>query len=254
MKKVKYVLGLAITDQKTRYASSVLGFLWAFIKPIFIISLFIFVFENGLRVNPSGEEDNFTLWLICGMIPWFFFSEAIASATNSIFEYGFLVKKMKFDSRMIPMIKILSTFIIHMFFIYLLTMYAMTKVPFNVNFILVFYYLFASFMIVVSISYFTASFAVFVPDMRYLVDLVLQLMFWITPIFWNYQELASKFNFMLKYNPFFYVIEGYRNIFVYNNYTIDINQAILFWVQTTVAVVVGMVIFNKLSKHFVELL
>lgn len=71
-----------LIDQKSKYSSSVLGFLWAFIKPIVIVSIFIFVFEYGFRTTPNSGDNNFILWLLCGMIPWFVISESIISATN----------------------------------------------------------------------------------------------------------------------------------------------------------------------------
>ncbi len=253
-KRIHTIIDLALIDQKTKYANSIIGFFWAFIKPFIIISLFIFVFEYGLRVNPSGEEDMFTLWLVAGMIPWFFFSESILIATNSIFEYSYLVKKMKFDIIIIPMIKIVSSFLIHIVFVILLLLFASVKGSFGVYFLGVLYYMFASLIVVTGITYLTSSLAVFLPDVKYIVELVMQLLFWITPVFWNYRDLDTSFNIVLKYNPFFYVIEGYRKILVDGEFALNLNESLLFWSQNLLVLMLGVFVFKKLRRHFVDLL
>jgi ABC-type polysaccharide/polyol phosphate export permease len=83
---------LAKNDFKTRFAGSYLGVIWAFVQPIVTVVVYWFVFTVGLRQGrPSGHP--FVLWLMAGLVPWFFFSEALNGGTNALIEYNYLVKK-----------------------------------------------------------------------------------------------------------------------------------------------------------------
>ena len=87
------VLRLSVNDFKTKYAGSYLGILWAFVQPVVTVLVYWFVFEKGLKAGSSGDVP-FVLWLIAGLVPWFFFSDSWNGATNSLVEYHYLVKKV----------------------------------------------------------------------------------------------------------------------------------------------------------------
>ena len=82
---------LTASDFKSRYLGSYLGLLWAFIQPVATILIFWFVFEVGFKAAPIGNFP-FILWLIAGIIPWFFISDCLASSTVSVVENSYLVK------------------------------------------------------------------------------------------------------------------------------------------------------------------
>ena len=86
---------LAKSDFRSRYFDSVLGVLWAFILPLFSVSVMWAAFQLGFRAGPKNGAP-FFLWLITGLFPWTFFSEAVLASTNSILEKSFLVKKNRF--------------------------------------------------------------------------------------------------------------------------------------------------------------
>lgn len=110
------ILELTRKDFKARYLGSYLGIMWAFVQPTITIFIFWFVFEVGFKSMPV-DNFPFSLWLISGMLPWFFISESISGATNSIIENSYLVKKVVFRVSILPIIKTLSALFIHAFFI-----------------------------------------------------------------------------------------------------------------------------------------
>lgn len=83
---------LSVNDFKTKYAGSYLGVIWAFVQPVVTVLIYWFVFEVGFR-SGSVHSVPFILWLVAGIVPWFFFAEAWGSATNCLMEYSYLVKK-----------------------------------------------------------------------------------------------------------------------------------------------------------------
>ncbi|MGG7153662.1 ABC transporter permease, partial [Clostridium neonatale] len=113
----RLIWNLSKNDFKTKYAGSYLGIIWAFIQPIVTILVYWFVFEFGLKAGSPIENVPFVLWFMAGLIPWFFFQEALMNATNCMMEYSYLVKKVVFKISILPIVKIISALFVHLVFI-----------------------------------------------------------------------------------------------------------------------------------------
>ena len=85
-KDARLIARLSANDFKTKFAGSYLGIVWAFIQPVITILVYWFVFEKGFKPaaihNAAGDQVPYVLWLIAGMVPWFFFSEALSGGTD----------------------------------------------------------------------------------------------------------------------------------------------------------------------------
>ena len=249
------VFNLARRDIQSRYLGSYLNFLWGFVQQTITILLLWFVFDVGFKVPPV-EKYPFILWLIAGMIPWFFFAESLGNATNSILEYSYLVKKVVFKVSVIPIIKILAALFIHFFFIVVifLAFLAYGFRPRLCNLQIV-YYLFAMIVLVVCLSWITSALIIFVKDVGQVVAMFLQFGFWFTPILWNIRMVPEKYQTLMKLNPVYYITEGYRNSFIsgiwfweYPRWTLE------FLILTGVIFVLGAILFLKLRPHFADVL
>ena len=111
---------LAVNDFSTKYAGSAFGIFWAFVQPVITIVMYWCVFQFGLKSTPPIQNVNYIFWFATGMVPCFFFSDALNAVTNCLIEYSYLVKKVVFDIELLPIVKILSTLFIHLVFIGLL--------------------------------------------------------------------------------------------------------------------------------------
>lgn len=180
----RYLLwDLTKKDLKQRYLGSYLGILWAFIQPTITVFIFWFVFQVGFKSMPV-DNFPFILWLVCGMFPWFFFSEAWSSATNSIVANSFLVKKVVFRVSLLPIIQIMSALLVNLFFIVVLfIMFAVYGYMPNIYNLQVIYYLFALVCLTFGLSLITSTLIIFLKDVGQLVNMVVQFGFWGTPIF-----------------------------------------------------------------------
>ncbi|MDD1505885.1 ABC transporter permease, partial [Lysinibacillus sp. CNPSo 3705] len=204
-KTTKLTFELSKSDLKTRFVGSVLGITWGFLHPLITILIFWFVFQVGFKSMPV-DDFPFILWLMCAMIPWFFFSDCLNGATNSILENSYLVKKVNFKIGILPLIKIVSSLYIHVFFItFLFFMFYIYGYSFNIYNLQFLYYLFATIILVTGLSYLTASLVVFLKDIGQLVNMLLQFCFWMTPIFWSLDILPQKYLFLIKLNPIYYI-------------------------------------------------
>lgn len=246
---------LSKVDLKNRYTGSYLGILWGIIQPLITILIFWFVFQVGFKSMPV-DDFPFILWLMCAMIPWFFFSDSLNGATVSITESSYLVKKMNFKISILPLIKIVSSFYIHIFFIvFLFFMFFIYDYQFSLYNLQFVYYLIATIMLLIGLSYLCASLIVFLKDVGPFVSMILQFAFWITPIFWSLNILPEKFVFYIKLNPIFYITEGYRNAFIYKEWFWEHPlQTAYFWVFTICVLILGIYVFKKLKPHFADVL
>lgn len=246
---------LARRDFRSRYLGSYMGVLWAFINPAVYVAILWFVFQLGFKAR---EMDNFPfiLWLIPGIIAWFFVSDSITGATHSILDYNFLVKKVVFRVSVLPIVKILSALYVHLFFLVLLfVVFFVHGYVFSIYWLQVLYYLFASLALMLGISWVTSSVTIFFRDTGQLVSMALQFGFWLTPVFWSVRAMPPKYLFLLKLNPLYYIIDGYRNSFVYKIWFWETPRLTLYyWVVTAMVLVTGLKLFRKMRPHFADML
>lgn len=255
LKGRKVILELTKKDFQAKYIASYLGIVWAFIQPAIYIALFWFVFQVGFKSAPV-DKFPFILWLMAGMLPWMFFSESLSSATHSITDLSFLVKKVVFRVGVLPIVKILSVLFVHVFFILVLFImffsYGYLPSIYNIQ---ILYYLFAGIVLTLGLSWITSSMMVFIKDVGQIVLTVLQFAFWLTPIFWSTKIMPEKYHFYLKLNPVYYLVEGYREAFIYKTWFWQNWQlTVYFWVVTIFIFVLGALLFRRLKPHFADVL
>lgn len=250
------ILRLAKNDFKTKYAGSVFGIIWAFIQPLSTILIYWFVFSVGLKSGSPVKGVPFIFWFMLGLVPWFFFQEAIINATNCMLEYSYLVKKVVFKISILPIIKILSSFFIHVVFI-LITLLVGLAYGFKIDLYLLQlpYYIFCIFFLTLGISYTTSAIILFFKDLGQIINILLQVGMWMTPIMWSYTMIPTEYQWIEKLNPFFYIVEGYRSIFIEKHWFWEnIFQTLYFWIFSCLMFSIGIIIFKKLKPHFADVL
>lgn len=251
----KLIWKLARSDFKTRYAGSYLGIFWAFVQPIVTIIVYWFVFQVGLRSGDVGDTP-FVLWLVAGLIPWFFFSEALGGGTGAMLEYNYLVKKVVFKISILPIIKIISALFVHLFFVaFAVLLFACYRSEPDLYTLQVFYYTFCLFVLVLGLCYITCSVVVFFRDLSQIISIILQIGIWATPIMWSLPMLPERYHFIFKLNPLTYIVDGYRMAFIYKAWFWErFYSTAYFWIVTLATFALGAVIFKRLKVHFADML
>ena len=191
-----------------------------------------------------------------GLIPWFFFQDALINATNCMLEYSYLVKKVVFKISVLPIIKIISSVFVHFVFIIFLLIVGVIqgKYP-DIMTIQIIYYSICTFFLVLGISYATSSIILFFRDLSQLIGILLQIGMWMTPIMWSYTILPDKLKWFAKLNPMYYIVEGYRDTLINKVWFWDrYFQTVYFWLLSISFFVLGSIIFKKLKPHFSDVL
>ena len=246
---------MASADFKKKFSGSALGIVWMFAQPIVTILIYIILFQYGFRSNPVDNMP-YALWLIPGIVPWFFINEAIGGATNSLYEYQHLVKKMVFRVSILPIMKVCSALYMHAIFIWLLlSVYLLYGYMPSFWWLQALYYSFCAFVMVIAVSYFTCACNAFFKDMGQLVQVILQIGMWLAPIMWAETMFPEKYRFIVKINPVYYLVQGYRDCFIAHvgfwNHPL---LTVYFWGVTAITMILGLRLFRKLRVHFADVL
>lgn len=253
---------LAKNDFKTRYAGSNFGVLWGLVQPVIIVLVYWFVFQVGLNSATQqvkeGLEVAFVLWLTSGLVPWFYFSEALTNGTNSLLEYNYLVKKVVFNIDVLPIVRCAAALFIHGFFVCFMLILNMGYRNFPDFYTLqVIYYSFCLFVMVLAVCYWTSSIVIFFRDLSQIVNIFLQIGIWITPIMWSLDQLNNYplLQMVFKLNPLYYIVYGYRDALFYKvAFWQRWELTVYFWVITLILLGSGLHVFKKLKVHFADVL
>ncbi len=249
------IMIMAKRDLATQYVGSLLGFVWTIINPIILIFVFWVVFSVGFKVKPTSNVP-FVVWLTAGMSAWFFFSDLINGTTISIVTNAHLIKKVLFQSQILPVVKVLSCLITHVaFLIILISMILLHKMPFSLYYFQFFYYLFCLIVLGLGFGWALSALNVFIRDVGQGITVLLQIGFWATPVFWDISIMPTKIQYLLKLNPMFYIIQGYRESFIYFcPFWQHPSQTLYFWIVTLIIFVGGATTFRKLKPQFADVL
>ena len=257
IKSSKLIVELAKNDFGMRFAGSFFGVLWAFVQPIVIVLLYVFVFQVAFHAGPADGGYPYVLWLIAGLCPWLFFTEAVTSATGCFVEYNYLVKKVVFPISILPLVKTISASFVHVFFvvfsflIYLL----MGKVP-GISFVQIIYYCICLLLLVIGLSFLTSSIVPFFKDLQSIVPIIMNIGMWMTPILWNIDAIGNQYLRMaLSLNPMFYIVNGYRESFMNGHWIWEHpGLTLAFWVELLLIYALGISTFYKSKPHFADVL
>ncbi len=238
------ILKLAINDCKSKFAGSKLGFIWYFFSAVLTIGIYCFVYMIALEGTSDGDVP-YSIWLICGIIPWFFFSEGLSGIVNIFRDYSFLVKKTMFDIEILPWVRCISATFLHLIFI-IVTFISVSfyRIPFRVENFWIIYWVVAEFCFILALGRILAVLNVFSKDISFGINVVLQLGFWVTPIFWNIDNLPFFLQKIYSFNPVLIIINGYRYSFIGGESITEFSH-IYLWSLCLAFYILGQIIIKK---------
>lgn len=249
------IYDLTRRDFTDRYSGSFLGMMWAFLEPLAMMSIMWAVFSLGLKVRPSGEFP-FVAYLFTGQIAYNFFGDAIGASAGVIRAYSFLVKKVKFRIAILPIVKINSALIIHAIFLFIVMaiIWASGVKP-TLFWFQACYYMVSLLFLLLGLSWLFSALGVFIKDIANVIQIFISFGFWLTPIFWDKNMVPPKYQIYLYLNPMFYIVQGYRDSFLYRvPFWAHPVNTLYFWGLSSLTLLCGIVVFKKLRPHFADIL
>lgn len=253
------IRNLVVSEVKTRYKSSVLGFVWSLLNPLAMMLVFTVVFSV---LSPNHDVENYPIFLLCGLLAWNFFSASVVSSVNSVVQNGNLIKKVYFPREVLPIAAVLAQLV--NFLLALVVLFAALLI-FRTNFspwlwTLPFIILIQT-CFTIGIGLILSTMQVFYRDTQMVMEVVMLAWFFLTPVFYRVSQLPTTFTIgtlelpvqriLYILNPMASLINIYRDL-LYFGYRTDID----FFVRTTITALValsfGYWFFTRYSDRFGE--
>jgi ABC-type polysaccharide/polyol phosphate export permease len=247
------IFEMASRELASQHVATSLGLFWTIVNPIITIFIFYLVFEVGFRVAPAKNVP-FVVWLTAGLAAWGLFSDVIAGATRSVTSNPHLVKKVVFPLSILPVVKLLASLLTHVVLLAILAvLMVLYHLPPTLLCIQIVYYFLAMTVLVLGISWITATVNVFFKDTAQIVGVLLQFGLWGTPILWEVSMMPERLQTAFKLNPMYYIVQGYRESVLYGvPFWHHPALTVYFWVVALTLFVLGAVFFRFLKPHFAD--
>lgn len=191
------VRNLVVRDLKIRYKGSTLGFLWSFLNPIIMITLYYLVFGKiigEMRTAISDQGVNYGLFLAAGMWPWMMFSSSVGKSAPLFILNESLIKKVYFPREILPIATVISEFVNFLFgLIVLFIILAITGDIFNWYIFLLPLFFVIMFMFTLGISLLVSVWDVYFRDTEQILNSLLTIGFFATPIFYTAEKVRKFF-------------------------------------------------------------
>ncbi|MCM3244938.1 ABC transporter permease [Cytobacillus oceanisediminis] len=248
------IFRLGLYEEKSKYKMHYLGAVWQMLNPIIQITIYWFIFGLGIRGGSPVGETPFFLWLIVALIPWLFIAPTITQASNSIYSSINLVSKMKFPVSVLPSIKIVSNSLSFVFMLFVAMIILMLYGSFPGVYLLQLpYYIFALYFLLFGLTILLSTLSTIIRDIQSMVQSIMRIMLYMLPILWNVDTLPDVFINILKLNPFFYIIEGFRNSLLGEEWFFhDFQYTLYFWLVSILILFIGSTIHLKFRHKFVD--
>ncbi len=235
-------------DVGGKYKHSFLGVLWSFVNPLLQIAVYAIIFPLIMRSNIP----NYTVFMVCGLIPWNFFATVLNRATYTMIENGNIIKKVYFPRSILPLSMVTSETVNFLISTIIIIAFSLIYgMGLSVYMLLYPILLVIQYILLLGISYILSSITVFFRDLQHIVGVIMQLLFYATPVVYSIDTIPANYQWILKLNPMTYIIEGYRNIVYYQTMP-DMKKIGIVLVLGIVLTIIGYFIFNKLQKKFAE--
>lgn len=251
------ILKLAKADLVKTYRGAALGWTWAIIKPAVTIFVYWFAFSIGLRMPSQVSGVPYFLWLIAGVIPWFYMSDMITAGTDTIRKYSYLVTKMKFPVATIPTFVNLSKFMVHLILVgIMIIIFMIMGYPPDVYILQLPFYMLLMFLFFNAWSLFASLLSTMSKDFGNLVKSMVTAVFWLSGILWNPASIQIEWlRKLLMINPVTYLTTGFRNCFIDKVWFWEQPKRLLYFgIITLVLIIAAIWTYRRLKKEIPDVL
>lgn len=251
------ILKLAKSDLVKTYKGTALGWSWALIRPAMTLGVYYFAFTVGLKTTSPAEGYPYFLWLIAGVVPWFYMRDIITAGAGSIRKYRFLVTKIKYPVSTIPTFVSLSHLMVNIILIIIvMAVFVLSGYRPDIYWLQIPIYIAAMFAFFSVWSLFSGILSTFSGDFFQLVKSFTIMLFWISGIMYDVARIDNEIiRKIMLFNPVTIIVNGFRNSFIYKEWFWE-NPGETFNLMFVFAILLlaTVFIYKKLEKEIVDVL
>jgi teichoic acid transport system permease protein len=253
----KQIFQLAAVDLMRTYRGSALGWLWAVIKPSVTIFVYWFAFSVGLRAGKDVGGFPFFLWLVAGIIPWFYMSEMLTQGSTNFKRYDYLVTKIRFPVSTISTFVSLSKLYVHIaLLLIVVVLFILFGYPVDVYFLQLPVYVALMFVFFTMWSMFASLLSAMSKDFANVVSSFVMAIFWVSGIMWDVNQISDPvLSKVLLFNPVTFLANGYRNVFIYKRWFFQDTFALMaFLIMLAGMFGLALYTFHRLRRDIADVL
>jgi len=240
---------LILRDFKIRYRNMSLGVFWSLLNPLVLMGVLTFIFT---RVFPSPAIPNFSVFVLCGLVPFNFFALSWVSGTTSLFNNAPLIKRVSFPRLMVPVAVVLANGIHFLIQLALLVGFVLAAgYGVNRHWLWLPFILGLEVVFVCGLSLMSSALDVFFRDVRYVVESANTVLFWLVPIFYSFSIIPDQYRTVYQFNPVAAVVLACRLILLENRRPPFSLLWKLAFVSVTAAVL-GLAVFRRCQRKFAD--
>lgn len=209
----------AIRDFKERYVGTSFGKLWFILSPIIMITIYSIIFSELMKLKHDLVDNTYgySVYIVPGIIAWTTFSTIITKQRNLFSSRAGLIKKIS-----VPAYTYSLSIIITEFFVFIISMILgiifllIVDFPISWNFLWLIPIMILTVLFAFAIGVTLSLFSPFIKDLKVVVPIAIQLWFWTSPIIYMKEIVDVKYPWIIQYNPFYYFLHLYQDIFLYS--------------------------------------
>ncbi len=241
------IWALALKDLKLRYKRSLLGFLWALLNPMLLMVVLAVVFSTVMPINLP----HYAIFLLSVLLPWTFFAQCLSYAAESIVGNGDLIKKVAVTKAVFPLAAVVSNMInLLLSMIPLVLIVLVMRHPFYWTWFFLPVPLLALTIFTLGATFFFATANVYYRDVAHIIQVLLNVLFYLTPIIYAIDSIPHKYQWLFKLNPLIYALNGFR-LSVYYGRLPAARSIIASFVCGFISLIIGFAIFRRHQDEFV---
>jgi lipopolysaccharide transport system permease protein len=240
-------------DLKVRYKQSVLGVLWAILKPFLTMVVFS-IFFGGLAKLPSDSVP-YPIFSFAGLLPWEFFAAALSISSRSMLTSGQMVSKIYFPRIIVPLSSVFANLVDFLIaFVIMIGMMFFFKIPLTVNMLWLPVFLLLAIITALGVGLWFSALLVMYRDVNYLLPFITQLWFFISPVVYGSSMIPEKFSWLYSLNPMSGVIEGFRWAIYGSAQTISGTMIAISSSISLAIFISGLFFFRRMERVFADMI
>lgn len=248
----RLIIKMAFMDSEKQTIRSSVGIFWTYFHDILYIAVFV-MFRLLISGNGNIMGMNGIVYMVTGMIPWFFLSDCLNTGSGAIRANRGIIQSIALPAVILPTISVASIFIKRMFSFILifLVSIAFGYIKFFHPLLFV-YYMFCMICFGMAINLVLTAIVTISEDFRQLHGSIVRVLIYTMPIIWDFSNVSSHIvQIMLRINPMVYIVKGFRDVFVLGM-TQNILYTLYFWISVIILFMIGSFLQYKLKKYYAD--